>query len=257
MNKEKWIVLAVALALTGGVAAFLNVTKDKQRLGLPGLKMVQQDVLGEYAKVVGTNTVALPPMVLGYVGMLVPVMMTELTNLPPDTTFAKRRYQSKDKAPIDVSVVLMGKDRTSIHKPEICLTGQGWRIESSEFLTIPILKPHLYELPVMKLTASQTAKGPDGQTLERRAVFTYWFVSENRLTARHRERVLWGAKDLVTTGVLQRWAYVSCLSGCPPGQEGTVFEQMKEFIAASVPEFQLVSGPKLSDAKPTTAASLR
>jgi len=49
----------------------------------------------------------------------------------------------------------------------------------------------------------------------------------------------WMARDLIRTGVLQRWAYVSYLAICEPGQEDATFERMKTFIAASVPEFQL------------------
>jgi hypothetical protein len=41
------------------------------------------------------------------------------------------------------------------------------------------------------------------------------------------------------TGVLQRWAYVTCFSVCQPGQEEATFNRMKEFLAAAVPEFQL------------------
>jgi len=41
------------------------------------------------------------------------------------------------------------------------------------------------------------------------------------------------ARDLFHTGVLQRWASVSCLSACLPGQEDATFERMKKFIAAS------------------------
>jgi len=54
----------------------------------------------------------------------------------------------------------------------------------------------------------------------------------------------WMARDLFHTGVLQRWTSVSCLSACLPGQEDATFERMKKFIAASVPEFQLVPRPK-------------
>ena len=53
----------------------------------------------------------------------------------------------------------------------------------------------------------------------------------------------WMAQKLLTTGVLQRWAYISCFAVCLPGQEDALFEHMKRFIAASVPEFQLVPKP--------------
>ena len=42
-----------------------------------------------------------------------------------------------------------------------------------------------------------------------------------------------------STGVLQRWAYVSYFSVCEPGQEDATFARMEKLIAASVPAFQL------------------
>jgi hypothetical protein len=45
--------------------------------------------------------------------------------------------------------------------------------------------------------------------------------------------------DVLRTGELGRWAYVSYFTGCRPGEEDAVFERMSKLIAASVPEFQL------------------
>jgi hypothetical protein len=49
---------------------------------------------------------------------------------------------------------------------------------------------------------------------------------------------------LLTTGVLQRWAYISYFAVCEPGQEDAAFERVKKLIVASVPEFQLAPKPK-------------
>jgi hypothetical protein len=48
------------------------------------------------------------------------------------------------------------------------------------------------------------------------------------------------ARTLLSSGVLERWAYVSFFAPCAPGQEAETYERMKKLIAASVPEFQLV-----------------
>jgi len=66
------------------------------------------------------------------------------------------------------------------------------------------------------------------------------------------ERMWSMAKHLLKTGVLQRWAYVSCFAVCPPGSEEATFERMRQFIAASVPEFQLTPKPEaaVTAAKP-------
>src|SRR5262249_34844107 len=148
-----------------------------------------------------------------------PVEDIEFQTLPKDTTYGRRGYVKPDGFAAEIRAVLMGTDRTSIHKPQICLIGQGWKIEKSELVTVPIYRPHRYSLPAMKLTATMQGKAPDGRIANVRAIYVYWFVSENRLTAEHKER-MWGTvADLVKTGVMPRWAYVSCLSICKPGQE--------------------------------------
>jgi hypothetical protein len=49
----------------------------------------------------------------------------------------------------------------------------------------------------------------------------------------------WMARDLMKTGVLQRWAYINYFAPCLPGQEQATFERIKKMIAASAPQFQL------------------
>jgi len=56
------------------------------------------------------------------------------------------------------------------------------------------------------------------------------------------ERNVEMARDLVRTGTLQRWAYVSCFSMCYPGQEQATYGRVKELITAAVPAFQLTTG---------------
>ena len=88
------------------------------------------------------------------------------------------------------------------------------------------------------------------QEREAAAVLVYWFVADNQLTADHRQRMWWMARDLLRCGVLQRWAYVLQFSICEPGREETTFARLSEFIRASVPEYQLVPAP------PKTMASV-
>ncbi|MBI4662368.1 MAG: EpsI family protein [Verrucomicrobia bacterium] len=252
LKKQKWMVFGVVAALVGGAGAVLNQLQASHRLGNPGLKMVQRAVYATDATnrwVVCTNTIDLPARVLDYGSEEYPVTKAEVDWLPNDTTYGRRHYTNANSR-IDISIVLMGKDHTSIHRPEICLTGQGWEIERSELVTIPIQKPVLYELAVMKLTARKVFV-ESGRAAPYRALFVYWFVSENRMTARHEDRLWWMATDLLRTGVLSRWAYIAYFSVCRPGEEEAAFNRMKSFIAASVPQFQLPHGLPERDSPPS------
>jgi len=172
---------------------------------------------------------------------VVPVDRIVLDWLPKDTTYGQRLYKAADGFQTQMTAVLMGSDRTSIHQPQYCLTGNGWAINQTELDTIPINQPHAYSLPVKRLTASRLVQGPDG-AISVRGIYVYWFVAENRLTAEHGQRMLDMGLEMLRTGVMQRWAYISCFSVCAPGQEQATYSRIKELIRATVPEFQLTTG---------------
>ncbi|MFN7140610.1 MAG: exosortase-associated EpsI family protein, partial [Limisphaerales bacterium] len=223
-------------------AVFLFRVQANQRLGTPGLMVVSEPIHDPKGNIAGTNSVKLPAQVAGFQSQPLPVTEIELNWLPPDTTYGRRHYKAEDGFEAMISVVLMGGDRTSIHKPEYCLTGQGWRIERSETTSIMMSAPHSYELPVKKMTVARDFKHPNGQTIPLKGIYVFWFVADQQLSAEHGDRMWRMAKDLLTRGVLERWAYVTYFTQCLPGQEDATYERMKEFIAASVPEFQITTG---------------
>jgi len=239
--KPAILAMLVMLAMTGGVAALLGQLQAFQRLGQPGLVMIEEPVFDEDGEMVNSNTVALPHEVLNFESEPGKVTKAELSWLPRDTTFARRQYRAPDRFWINLSVVLMGQDRTSIHRPQICLTGQGWTTERQDLLEIPIGPPQSYHLPVMRMIARRPIQDESGRVHMLKAVYVYWFVSDGHVTARHGERMWWMAKDLLTHGVLERWAYVSCLAVGRPGEEEVMYARMERFIAASVPQFQLAT----------------
>ena len=195
-------------------------------------------------QVVRTNAVALPARVFDCTSKPTPVTKLELDWLPSDTTYGRRRYSFPDKTWIESSVVLMGQDRTSIHKPEYCLPGQGFTIDLREVVTIPIQQPHIYDLQVMKLTTSKTALDRNGREVPVRGVYIYWFVADGKLATHHLDRMWMMTKGLLSEGVLQRWAYVTYFAICNPGDEDATFDKMARFIAESVPKFQTTTGPR-------------
>jgi hypothetical protein len=207
--------------------------------------MIEEPVLSEEGQIINTHTVALPTQVLDFESTNGRITKVELGWLPGDTTYARRHYRARDKFNLTLNVVLMGQDRTSIHRPEICLTGQGWTIEQTDLLEIPIGPPQSYRLPVVRMIARRRWQDASGGTHLVKAVYVFWFVADDRVTAQHGQRMWWMAKDLLTTGVLERWAYVSCLAIGLPGQEAALYSRMERFIAAAVPEFQLATRESL------------
>jgi hypothetical protein len=98
---------------------------------------------------------------------------------------------------------------------------------------------------VVKLIAKNVIAA-DGQKQVVSGIYVYWYVASDAVSAStsgfHRMWLM--ATRLLRTGVLQRWAYVSCFAFCAPGQENATYDRMKDFIADAVPQFQLYPGPK-------------
>jgi hypothetical protein len=232
MSRQMLICCAVALTLIAGTAGLLKQVSRRQVLAPPGVKT--HPLPGSIRL-----EVELPQNLPGFTSEELKVDDATLATLPNDTSFGMRRYRAADGQTFDLRVVLMGRDRTSMHKPQICLTGQGWRINdlASAQTAVRVQRPVEYDLPVVRLVASAV----DAQNQPYGGLYVYWYVADDALSASTTgfQRMWWMARKLLTTGVLQRWAYVSCVAACPPGQETATFERIKEFLATAVPEFQL------------------
>jgi len=246
MKNFRWILFALTLVMIGTTAVFLFYLKGRQTLGNPGVMVGNVPLFDTETNRVAETTVILPEKIPGYSSASSPVTPIEVTMLPKDTVFGKRRYWTETGGNADISVVLMGQDRTSLHKPQFCLVGQGWSIDQSEVVKLKMDRPYPYELPIMKLTTSIRVKDDKGKPFLIHGLYLYWFVSDKNLTASHDERMISSAKNLLRNGTVERWAYISYFTRCLPGQEEAAYDQLTKFIVRSAPEFQLVAGKPVS-----------
>ena len=185
--------------------------------------------------------------------------------LPADTQFAKAVYYSpmRDAASRDVihcEVVLSGAERRSIHRPEVCLQGQGWTLMESRTRRLPMGGGR--ELSVRDLQIRKDVTLEDGSRRPLRAHFFYWFVGQDVSTPSHAGRIWLTLRDNVAHGVNHRWAYATALALVtedfspeeigerPRGNEATVSLLVK-FIQDLAPRFQ----KSLMDNPPVTAAN--
>jgi hypothetical protein len=260
MRKESWSYFLVALALMGGAAGVITYYQAHQRLGTPAVKVVPEPVYDPKGQVVDTHSVALPAQVLDYEGKTMPVEPAVSDWLPKDTVYGQRLYTATNGISIGMTTILMGADRTSIHKAKFCLEATGWTIDGSVLTNVAMVEPYAYELPVMKVFIHRPVSAPSGQTAIQRALYVYWFVADKELTAVHGQRLWWLTRDLLCRGILQRWAYISCLVAYPEGQEDAACQKLTEFLRVCVPQFQLTHGsPKVfaENSRPAPAPNSR
>lgn len=181
----------------------------------------------------------LPENVLNYTSAPLPVLEEELQMLPPDTSFGRRRYFAPDGGYIDLSIVLMGGDQSSIHRPQSCIPSQGWTVLKEDTDSLQIRSPSPYEFTINRMLNSKSLIA-NGEELKAHSYYLYWFVSRDEITHSRKERILSLAGKMLTSGSVERWAYVSVFTAFPPGYEGPVYERMTEFIEAAAPHIHLV-----------------
>lgn len=135
--------------------------------------------------------------------------------LPGDTEIVRMKYRSaaygagtRDEA--EVTLVLAGAERRSIHRPEVCLTGQGWTLLGSETVEIEVRAGE--RLRVKDLLIEKAVQLPGGGTRAMRAHYLYWFIGTDVTTPSHFERIWLTTWDSVTRNVNHRWAYASVLA---------------------------------------------
>ena len=122
MKNQKWLIGLIVLVLMAGTAGALVWLKGNQRLGKPGI--IATPIPGSTMM-----KIDFPERVLDFTSTNVPESQIELGYFPKDTSYVRRIYQAPDGFGVSAIIILMGADRTSIHRPEYCLLGQGWNIE--------------------------------------------------------------------------------------------------------------------------------
>ena len=186
----------------------------------------------------GANPVELPAFVgTEWIGRRTDVSPVEREILPADTGFSRRTYVSlQDKShSVFVSIVLSGRDRTSIHRPELCLVGQGWNIADAAV--------HAFtwrdrtKAPVQATILHTTLVAPVSNR-KIQALVAYWFVSADVVVATHWQRFLHDAWNRVRHGRVDRWAYVLVQADSLDG-ETAALARMQAVLDETLPVFQV------------------
>lgn len=151
----------------------------------------------------------LPAGVGRFIGDPVEPDKVETTLLPADTQLLKMRYRTlapagrRDVA--NVTLVLAGAERRSIHRPEVCLDGQGWTLLESKILPVEIAPGQTLE--VKDLLIERTVVRPDGSKAMLQAHYVYWFIGADVSTPSNLTRVWLSSWDNIARNINHRWAY--------------------------------------------------
>ncbi|HEY1052986.1 MAG TPA: exosortase-associated EpsI family protein [Prosthecobacter sp.] len=172
--------------------------------------------------------------------------------LPADTILVKRAYRTPGR-PVETrdlaqaALVISGNDSRSIHRPEVCLDGQGWTVTDSRVHEVKLISGAT--LRVRDLSIEREVLLADGAKLPLRAHYIYWFVGTGISTPSTLERQLLSLRDSALHNVNHRWAYPSVMArvtdNLAPRQSGErrrndadTVEMLLSLIRSLAPRFQ-------------------
>ncbi|MEI8062798.1 MAG: exosortase C-terminal domain/associated protein EpsI [Verrucomicrobiota bacterium] len=220
----------VVLILVAGLV-LTKWTADVKRTTEPGIRLINErpflpDVVGAW-----------------HGGEQVGLTDDERSVLPPDTDGAHRAYTNATGS-VFGTVVLSGRDVTSIHRPEVCLTGQGWKLDAAQTERIDTPAEPRGVLRVSRINSVKTIPLQNGREAQMYVVFAYWFVGNKRVTPYHWQRMWWTTVDRVLHGRNQRWAYFLFTISVPADHAVTDFradqdeamQRLRKFIQDFYPQ---------------------
>ena len=129
--------------------------------------------------------------IAGFESEPVEVSEAELTVLPADTKFDKRAYRDEYGRQFHVSVVIGGRSKSSVHRPELCLPAQGFLMTDPRTATVGDVDWHFVTL------ARRDAPSMG---------FAYTFFNQaGYRTSSHVKRIFRDVVDRSILGRIDRW----------------------------------------------------
>jgi EpsI family protein len=234
--RSPWSVVLVVVLLTIGETIFLHHLATSPERGSAGVLLAAD----------GQNPIELPAFLgTDWIGRRSLVTPVEREILPADTGFSRKVYVSLAEAKRDVllSIVLSGRDRTSIHRPELCLVGQGWTIQAAarNDFRFPVQVNGATSFPATVLEIRREM-AVQGKTVVVPQLAAYWFVNSESVVATHWERLLRDAWNRVTRARADRWAYVLMQTDASDGKAAAL-GRMQRILDQTLPAF-MASAPR-------------
>ncbi len=223
-----WLAAGFAIAAVAVAAAFLTHFSRMPARGRAGI-ILSPD---------GLSPAELPTFIgADWIGKRTEVTEFERQLLPPDTGFSRKTYVSiaDPSQQTLVSIVLSGRDRTSIHRPELCLVGQGWTILGTSTRDFDYPGKGA-AFPMTLLRVENTVVTGAGRTRVP-GLAAYYFVGGDFIVATHWERLCRDAWNRVFHARADRWAYVLVLTYARDG-DAAAMERIKLILDSTLPSFQ-------------------
>ncbi len=146
--------------------------------------------------------------------------------LPAGTEVLRSFYRDTGNNSFFVSVVIGGRDRLSLHRPENCLPGQGLSIRSRSILQTALRNGETLQTRLLDVRRRLGESDVDVFSH-----FAYWYVAPQRETHSQWQLYTWIASDRLLHARMDRWSYIAVARDFNPAQEEKSLEKLRGFLA--------------------------
>ncbi len=216
----------MAVALPGVCVALCAAADTSLHLAEPGVNL------------------RLPSNIGPFHGQALDMTAAERNVLDEGVELARTFYASAEGRRILVTVIVGGPGKRTLHRPEVCLPGQGWSIASSEVVPLQFTNGDGAEATLLRLFRDAAPEGEGGRRVRMRALNLYWYIGSDGTTRPdYYGHIGKGYQDAIFKDINHRWSMVSVfvpVSEQPVGaadsfEEFTVLEEVRAFVSELAP----------------------
>ncbi len=222
-------VVSLVLAVAGmGLCAATNVNPT---VAAPGVEM------------------RLPLQVGNYQGISQDMTAIERNILDPGVELVRNQYLSSDHRMVVATVIQSGLGKRTLHRPEVCLPGQGWSITDRSPVPIKLADGRTIEATLLRMF--RDFEPAPGQRRRMRALNVYWYIgSDGTTSADYYDHIRISYLDGVLKNLTHRWAMASFFVPLPDSEIGAMdpmlevaaLEELREFSGRISADFMKPSG---------------
>ncbi|MBX7207509.1 MAG: exosortase-associated EpsI family protein [Verrucomicrobiaceae bacterium] len=216
--------VAVGIAVAGlGICAVTNVNPA---VAAPGVVM---DLPLQFDK---------------YQGIPNEMTAIERNVLDPGVSLVRNQYISPDRHMLVATVIESGVGKRTLHRPEVCLPGQGWSITDQMTVPIRLADGRAFEGTLLRMF--REVEVSPGVRKRVRALNIYWYIgSDGTTTPEFYDHLRISYMDAVFKNLAHRWAMASFFLPLPESEigfdnpmiEATALEELRDFSAGLAASF--------------------
>lgn len=184
----------------------------------------------------------LPLQISGYQGQSIEKTAQEANVLDEGVELVRTFYTSTKGRRVLVTVIVGGPGKRTLHRPEVCLPGQGWTIASSNELPLNFADGGEVDATLLRLFREVEVE--PGKRVRMRGLNLYWYVGSDGTTRPdYYGHISKGYLDAIFRNLNHRWSMVSVfvpVSESLIGQEDGfaefgVLEEVRTFLGELAP----------------------